>query len=75
MSRSVFRVGTVEAGKLYFFTALGEFRSHADAVAAYTKLPRIGAARAVIVETRPAWRLGVEYGHNQIVRDLSGRVC
>lgn len=75
MSRSFFRVGGLSGGRLYLFTGLGEFRTHAAAVERYNSLPRFGREYAVVVETTPLVKHCVEYGFSEVVRDLAGRLA
>lgn len=72
-SRSFFRLGTFSAGSLYIFGDLGDFSSFAKAVARWTDgTPRNGIA--VVIETIPQVRYGVEYGYRKVVYGLDGTV-
>lgn len=75
VSRKAFRLGGLFGGRLFLYE-LGEYASHDAALRYYDSLPRwdSDAKRVVTVETVSRVSRGVEYGHDYVVRERSGRV-
>ncbi len=76
MSSRDFYLGMIQRDRgLYFFTELGPFKSHREAVAYYDTQPRSGDRRNVVtIEHVPvrARRGGAPYGTRYVVRHLDG---
>jgi hypothetical protein len=70
MAKTTYRLGCVNQGRLYFFTAMDEFPTRETAVEYYKSQPRNGAA--VVIATIPCVARGVEYGLRHEVTDMAG---